>query len=90
MFEEQRFGFRVGHRHIDLRDVFDQRFGFAAGNLDAKITRKTFFEVFGFTYVDYGAAGVIHSVDARLAGDRFQKGFWVETLITHCLIKSPY
>ena len=90
VFEEKRFGFRMSYGDVDLRNIFDQCFRFTAGNLNAKIAGKTLFKVFSFTYIDYGAAGVIHPVDARLAGDRFQKGFRVETLIIHCLIKSPY
>lgn len=61
--------------YVYLSNIFDQRLRFAATDLLAKITGETFFQVFGFTDVDNRARGVIHAIDAGLAGYGAQKGF---------------
>ena len=89
MFQQQRFCFGMGNRYVYLRDIFNQRLGFTAADLLPKIAGETLFQVFGFTDVDHRTRGVVHTVDAGLAGDGTQEGFGIKTVI-HCLTTSPH
>ena len=55
MLKQQRFGFGVGNGDIDVLDIADQRFGFAAADLGAKVAGETLLQVFGFAHIDDGA-----------------------------------
>ncbi|VEA73055.1 Uncharacterised protein [Serratia rubidaea] len=89
MFQQQRFCFGMCNSNVYLRDIFNQRFGFTAADLRAEIARKAFFQVFGLADIDNRAAGVIHAIDAGLAGYGFKKGFCIKTII-HRLTTSPH
>ncbi len=82
VLQQQRFGLGVSHRHVDILDLRHQRFGFTAGEVASEIAGKALFEIFGLADVDNRAAGVIHTVDARLAGDGFQERFGIKNF-TH-------
>ena len=55
MLKQQRFGFGVGNGDIDVLDIADQRFGFAAADLGAEVAGETLLQVFGFAHIDDGA-----------------------------------
>ena len=69
MLQQQRFGFGVSDGNVDIVDLGDKSFRLPAGKLDTKVARKTLFKIFRFAYIDNRPAGIIHTVDAGLAGD---------------------
>ena len=71
VLKQQRFRFRVRHGDINVVDECDQCFGFTRGKIAAEIAGKAFFQIFCLTDIDNRTASVVHSVDARLAGDGF-------------------
>ena len=75
MLKQQCLGLGMRDSDVDLRYAFHQSFGFSAGNLQAKIARKTFFQVLGFSDIDNSLFGVIHTIDAGLTGDGFEEFF---------------
>ena len=89
MFQQQRFRFGMGNRYVYLCDIFNQRLGLTAADLLPKVAGETLFQVFGFTDVDHRPRGVVHTIDAGLAGDGTQEGFGIKTII-HCLTTSPH
>ena len=71
MFQQQRFGFCVSNRYINLLDLGDQRFGFARSEVAKEIAGKPFFQVFRFADIDNRTTSIVHAINAWLAGYGF-------------------
>ena len=75
VLKEQRFRFRMRYGDINVVYKCDQRFGFTGGKVAAEIAGKAFLQIFRLTDIDNRTASIVHTVDAWLAGDGFQKCF---------------
>ena len=71
VLEQQRFRFGVRHRHIDLLNERNQRFGLTRSQVAAEIAGKPFFQVFRFTHIDNRTTDIIHTINAGLTGYGF-------------------
>ena len=72
------------YRDINLLDLRDQRFGLARRKITTEVAGKSFFQVFRFPDLDNRSGGIIHTIDAGLAGHGFQERFGIK-LICHWL-----
>ena len=82
MLKQQRFGFSMRHRHINLLNKRHQRFSFTRREVAAEVAGKPLFQILSFTDIDNRPGGIVHTVYAWLAGHGFQERFRIEH-ITH-------
>ena len=78
MLKQERFCLGMGYRHVDMLDERNQSFRFTAGKIAPEVARQAFFQIFGFTNINNRLTGVIHTIDARLAGYCLEKSSWVK------------
>ncbi len=78
VFEQQRFRFRRGHRHLDARHLREQRERLVRVRTAAEIARHAVLQVTRLADVEDRTRRVVHAVDARLGWQRLQERRQVE------------
>ncbi|MNI54400.1 hypothetical protein D3C73_1092950 [compost metagenome] len=73
------------HRHINLLNKRHQRFGFTRREVAAEVAGKPLFQILSFTDIDNRPGGIVHTINAGLAGDGFQERFGIK-LFGHWLV----
>lgn len=63
------------NRDLDVLDMRHQYLSFRRQPGIAEIALQAFFQITRFTHVQNLAVGVVHTVNAGLAGDGFEEGF---------------
>ncbi len=70
VFEQQRFGVGVGDRHLDVRDLLDEREGLRLHLAGAEVAADAIFQAARLADVQQLAFAAVHAIDARSPGER--------------------
>ena len=70
MLEQERLGFGVGYRHLDLRNLGDERRGLRLVDALLEVGRNALFQVARLADVDDLVLRIEHAVDARAVRQR--------------------
>ena len=85
VFQDQRFGFGVGHRYVHVGNLLYQHLSFYSIDFFPEIAGYAFFQIFRFTNVNHVTRFIVHAVDTRLMSQVTKKVFSIK-----CACHSPF
>jgi hypothetical protein len=84
VFEDQRLGFGMGNRKLDMMDMADQGPSFGTPRVTSKIGAQAFHQILGFTHIQNDSVLTQHPVNARLMRDRGKERFMIKRHLNIC------